>query len=127
MIDAVDILLIEHFENRLVQFSRAIHVASKRLLEDDPRETLFIARQACAAEVLYCRHSERRRDRHIEEMVAAGTRSVHLFEFLAKVAIETLVIDIAGEILQARFELLQLLVAELARVFGTCGGLLHLW
>jgi len=70
MIDAVDLRLLEHLGDRVVDHARALQIAADRLLDDDARDPALGRRhEPRARELLHGRREERRRNREVVDAV----------------------------------------------------------
>jgi hypothetical protein len=111
VIDAEDLLLGEVLLQGRVQLQRRLQVAAEGFLHHDARPAApFLAGDARPADVGGDGHVLRRRDRQVEQPVAAGpVFLVQLFQVLRQALVvgrgvvhNRLVVDPAGEILPAR-------------------------
>ena len=78
VIDAVDLALVEHLRDRVVDRARAVQVAADRLLDDEPRERADppAVDEPRAGQLLHRRREQRRRHRQVVDPVAGQTALV---------------------------------------------------
>src|SRR5215212_6199327 len=94
VIDAIDLILLEHFGNRSIQSLGRFEIAAKRLFDNDAAPVVLLVGEAGFTQVFHDLGEKRGRSSEVEEPVPGCASGRELFQTRCHVAVSFLIVEL---------------------------------